>query len=87
MWIFIKNDSCHVCSEIISKTDKVKDHCQFSGKYKGPAHYFCIFNKKLLTFFPVIFQNFSAYDCQLYVNEFNNIDSGPINDIPKNKDS
>ncbi|XP_065354938.1 uncharacterized protein LOC135949335 [Calliphora vicina] len=84
---FMKNDSCHVCSEVISEHDKVKDHCQFSGKYKGPAHYFCIFNKKLLTFFPVIFQSFSAYDCQLFVNEFNNIDSGSINIIPKNKDS
>ncbi|XP_065354937.1 uncharacterized protein LOC135949334 [Calliphora vicina] len=83
---FIKNDSCHVCSGIISEHDKVKDHCQLSGKYKGPAHYFCIINKKLLTFFPVIFQNISVYDCQLFVNEFNNID-GPLNIIPQSNDS
>ncbi|XP_046811985.1 uncharacterized protein LOC111688865, partial [Lucilia cuprina] len=83
---FEHNSKCHICSKTVLKEDKVRDHCHLSGKYRGPAHNSCNINYKLPSFFPVIFHNFSAYDCHLFVKELNNIDDGPINIIPLNKE-
>ncbi|KAI8123512.1 hypothetical protein CVS40_5989 [Lucilia cuprina] len=80
------NNVCHICSKVVLKDDKVRDHCHLSGKYRGPAHNSCNINYKIPSFFPVIFHNFSAYDCHLFVKELNIIDDGPINIIPLNKE-
>ncbi|XP_037805797.1 uncharacterized protein LOC119599924 [Lucilia sericata] len=83
---FYSNNICHICSKNILNEEKVRDHCHLSGKYRGPAHNTCNINYKLPSFIPVIFHNFSAYDCHLFVKELNNIDDGPINIIPLNKE-
>ncbi|KAI8129126.1 hypothetical protein CVS40_1221 [Lucilia cuprina] len=82
---FLKNDKCHICLDKINKEDKVKSFCHLSGQYRGPAHYFCIMNFKLLSFFPVIFHNFTALDCEIFVKEFYSFDNEPINFISQNK--
>ncbi|XP_065364524.1 uncharacterized protein LOC135957667 [Calliphora vicina] len=80
------NDICHICFKPIANEIKVRDHCHLSGKYRGPAHNSCNLNAKTPKLFPVIFHNFSSYDCHLFVKELNNIDDGPINIIPLNKE-
>ena len=36
---------CHVCKTLFKKDDKkVKDHCHFTGKYRGAAHNGCNMN-------------------------------------------
>ena len=58
---------CRFCeSELLS--DKVRDHCHLTGKYRGPAHSKCIINltQKQSNFIPFIFQNFSKYDCHMF---------------------
>ena len=50
------------------KSDKVNDHCQLTGEYRGPAHSECniIITQKQSNFLPFIFHNFSNYDCHLF---------------------
>ena len=52
--------------EIIS--DKVRDHCHLTGKYRGPAHSKCNINvtQKQSNFIPFIFHKFKNYDCHLF---------------------
>ena len=63
-----RNDnSCRFCEkEILS--DKVRDHCHLTGKYRGPAHSKCNINviQKQSNFIPFIFNNFSNYDCHMF---------------------
>ena len=63
-----KSNSCRFCEkEILS--DKVRDHCHLTGKYRGPAHNTCNINVKQKDsyFIPFAFQNFSSYDCQMFL--------------------
>ena len=58
---------CRFCEkEILS--DKVRDHCHLTGKYRGPAHNTCNENvkQKDSTFIPFAFHNFSNYDCHMF---------------------
>ena len=62
-----KNNFCSFCEkEIVS--DKVRDHCHLTGKYRGPAHNTCNINVKQKDgkFLPIAFHNFSKYDCHIF---------------------
>ena len=63
-----RNDNiCRFCEkEILS--DKVRDHCHLTGKYRGPAHSKCNINvtQKQSNFIPFIFHNYSNYDCHMF---------------------
>ena len=49
-------------------SDKVKDHCHLTGKYRGPAHTKSNINvtQKQSNFIPFLFHNFSNYDCHMF---------------------
>ena len=58
---------CRFCErELLS--NKVRDHCHLTGKYRGPAHSKCNINvtQKQNNFIPFIFHNFSNYDCHMF---------------------
>ena len=63
-----RNDNiCRFCEkELIS--DKVRDHCHLTGKYRGPAHSICNINvtQDQSIFIPFIFHIFSNYDCHMF---------------------
>ena len=62
-----KNNICRFCEkEIVS--DKVRDHCHLTGKYRGPAHYTCNINvkQKDSNFISFAFHNFSNYDSHMF---------------------
>ena len=64
---FKNNNICRFCEkEILS--DKVRDHCHLTGKYRGPAHNTCNINVKQedSNFVPFAFHNFSNYDCHMF---------------------
>ena len=42
---FEKSEICRICAEIIDN-NKVRDHCQITGKYRGVSHWTCK-NKKI----------------------------------------
>ena len=58
---------CRFCEKNI-ESDKVRDHCHLTGKYRGPAHNTCNINviQKQSNFIPFIFHNFSNYDCHMF---------------------
>ena len=41
---------------------KVRDHCPYTGKYKGAAHSKCSLEYKKVKEIPVVFHNGSVYD-------------------------
>ena len=64
---FGNNNICRFCEKKIL-SDKVRDHCHLTGKYRGPAHNTCNINvkQKDSNFTPFAFHNFSKYDCHMF---------------------
>ena len=48
---------------------KVRDHCHFTGKYRGAAHSICDLTYKVPHEIPVHFHNGSGYDFHLIIKE------------------
>ena len=59
---------CHICKKEFNN-DKVRDHCQFTGKYRGAAHNTCNLRYKIPKNIPVIFHNGSTYDYHFIIKE------------------
>ena len=57
---------CRFCEKHI-ESDKVRDHCHLTGKYRRPAHSICKINvtQKQSIFIPFTFHSFSNYDCHM----------------------
>ena len=57
------------------KNPVVKDHCHLTGKIRGLAHNKCNLNtrKAHTSFVPILFHNFSGYDCHLLFVKLVNI--------------
>ena len=63
-----ENDSiCRYCEKYI-ETDKVRDHCHLTAKYRGPAHNECNLQvkQKDSNFITIGLHNFSDYDCHMF---------------------
>ena len=58
---FVTADICHICETEFGKEIKVRDHCHFSGKYRGAAHKSCNLNCRKPLLLPVIFHNLQPY--------------------------
>ena len=48
---------------------KVRDHCHFTGKFKGAAHSICNLRYKIPHKIPVKFHNGSSYDFHVIIKE------------------
>ena len=74
---YIKENTCYICkkdfnndtTESSSSESKVRDHCHFTGKYRGAAHNTCNLRYKILKNIPVIFHNGSTYDYHFIIKE------------------
>ncbi|KAL0809898.1 hypothetical protein ABMA28_002311 [Loxostege sticticalis] len=82
---FERADNCYLCSHLLID-DKVRDHCHFTGKYRGAAHSSCNLKFRIPKFIPVFFHNLSGYDCHLFIRELSSF-PGEIKVIPKNKEN
>ena len=69
-----KQDVCHICkkgfsTDDINKKYKVRDHCHYTGKYRGAAYDICILRYKIPKEIPVVFHNGSTYDYHFIIKE------------------
>ena len=61
---------CWICNILFDvANNKVRDHCNVSGKYRGAAHWSCNVNFKMTKKNPVIFHNLEGYDSHLIFKE------------------
>ena len=75
---------CHVCKKELKK-DKVRDHCHFTGKYRGAAHNSCNLKCRKPKVLPVIFHNLQGYDAHLFIKQLASL-TGDLNCIPSTEE-
>ena len=72
-----EQEACHICEEkfCMDKDDenyknkrKVKDHCHYTGKFRGAAHSKCNLNYKVPKDIPIIIHN-ASYDIHFIINQ------------------
>ena len=51
------------------KMQKVRDHCHYTGKYRGAAHSNCNLKYKTTKKIPVVFHNGSTYDYHFIIKQ------------------
>ena len=77
---------CHICFEPFnSKGPKVRDHCHYTGRYRGPTHSLCNLRYRIPSYIPLIFHNLSGYDAHLFIKELGK-NSRDMEVIAKNKE-
>ena len=77
-----KETKCWICKGELNN-DKVRDHCHFTGRYRGAAHDKCNLNYRKPNFTLVVFHNLSGYDSHLFIKNLG-FSQGNINCIPNN---
>ena len=79
---------CHICMYPFKPGElKVRDHCHYTGKYRGAAHEKCNLRYAVPNYIPIIFHNLSGYDAHLFIRELGEkFDSGSIDVIAENKE-
>ena len=72
--------TCWLCEkefkpEDVKENPVVIDHCHLTGKFRGLAHNNCNLNarKAHTSFVPILFHNFSGYDCHLIFEKLINM--------------
>ena len=77
-------EKCHICLKGFNdpKNKKVRDHCHYTGEYRGAAHNNCNLKYKIPDHILIVFHNLSGYDAHLFIKElgrrFNKNDIGVI---------
>ena len=69
-----KANECHLCSFAFVKSElvgnqKVRDHCHYTGKYRGAAHSKCNLAHRIPHYILVVFHNLSGYDAYVIIRE------------------
>ena len=66
---------CYICKKGFSTDDsnkkylKVRDHCHYTGKYRGAAHDICNLRYKIPKEIPLVLRNGSKYDYHFIIKE------------------
>ena len=70
---------CHICEKEFctdennkkefKKMQKVRDHCQYTRKYRGAAHSICNLRYKTSKEIPLVFHNGSTYDYHFIIKQ------------------
>ena len=82
---FNKASDCWICGEYLGN-DRVRDHCHYTGRYRGPAHNSCNSKYRKPKSISVFFHHLSGYDSHLFIkklgspNKKENIDCIPNNE-------
>ena len=76
---------CWICNKDFVDDDKVRDHCHYTGKFRGAAHAQCNLALKKDKTIPVGFHNGTKYDFHLLVRELGRV-NGHIRTIARNSE-
>ena len=66
---------CYICKKEFNTYDddkkhyNVKDHCHYTGKYRGAGHNICNLRYKIPKEIPIVFHNGSTYDYHFIIKE------------------
>ena len=83
---FNKASDCWICGEELGN-DRVRDHCHFTGRYRGPAHNNCNLKYRKPKSISVFFHNLSGYDSHLFIKKLGSPDKKEnIDCIPNNEE-
>ena len=68
-----KQKVCYICKKEFDNNDKKqqkgRDHCHYTGKYRGAAHNICNLRYKVPKEIPVVFHNGSTYDYHFIIKK------------------
>ena len=64
--------------------EKVRDHCYYTGKYRGAAHNICNLRFNVTNEITVVFQNWSKYDYHNIIKELGNEFEGKFECLGEN---
>ena len=66
---FRESEVCWLCKKKFGEKtlSKVRDHCHYTGKFRGAAHQSCNLKFQRPKFTPVFFHNLQNYDAHLFV--------------------
>ena len=68
-----EQEICYICKKEFDNNDKkhykVRDHCHYTGKYRGDAHNICNLRYKVTREIPIVFHNGSIYDYHFIIKE------------------
>ena len=82
---------CHLCEQDLFKDKEtgqileVRDHCHFTGEYRGAAHNQCNLKCRKPHILPVIFHNLQGYDSHLFIKQLAKV-SGDLSCIPSTEE-
>ena len=63
-------NKCHICFKPFNEKErKVRDHCHYSGIYRGAAHSSCNLQYKIPKYIPVVFHSLAGYEAYLFIRE------------------
>ena len=91
---FEKATTCWLCEGDLVKDNShkdyknlrpVRDHCHYTGKYRGAAHNKCNLQFRKPKFTPVFLHNLSGYDSHLFIKNLGKTE-GNIKCIPNNEE-
>ena len=81
-----RSTKCHICYKPFTLgVPKVRDHCHYTGLYRGPSHSLCNLRYKIPSYIPVVFHNLSGYDTHLFIRELG-AHTSDMEVIAKNKE-
>ena len=81
-----ENEKCsYICKKRFTKENKkVRDHCNFTGKYRGATHGKCNMNYKITKDITIVFHNLSSYDSHPIIKELANEFDGELECLREN---
>ena len=82
---FNQATNCWICGKLLN-IDRIRDHCHFTGRYRGAAHNRCNLKYSKPNNISVFFHNLSGYDSHLFIKKLNNT-MGDIDCIPNNEEN
>ena len=83
---FNNASDCWICGGELGN-DRVRDHCHFTGRYRGPAHNSCNLKYRKPKNISVFFHNLSGYDSHLFIKKLATPDKNEnIDCIPNNEE-